>query len=71
MQGKSPISYCQELYSIGKEGGRVRTPIEFDPSSALEGFVLRSNPELSTIRNKDGMGPEIHSSCAHENQLAS
>ncbi|KAK2113844.1 hypothetical protein P7K49_008110, partial [Saguinus oedipus] len=59
IQGKSSIPHSQELDSIGKEGSRVGTPIECDLSSALERLVFGSNPELSTIRNKDGMRPEL------------
>ena len=71
MQGKSSIPHSQELDSIRKEGGRVGTPIEFDLSFALEGLVLGPNPELSTIRNKDGVRSELHGSWVQENQLSS
>lgn len=71
MQGKSSIPHSQELDSIWEKGGRVGTPIQCDLSLILEGLVLRSNPELSTIRNKDGMCPELNGSLIHENQSAS
>lgn len=70
MQGKSSIPHGQELDSIGKEGRRVGTPIEFDLSFALERLALGSNPEFSTIRNKDRVGPELDRSWIHKNQLA-
>jgi hypothetical protein len=71
MQTKSSTPHSQELDSIGKEGSRVRTPIQFDLSFALERFVLRSNPQLSTIRNKNGVRTELDGSWIHKNQLAS
>lgn len=71
MQGKSSIPHRQELDTIWKEGSRVGTPIEFDLSFALEGLILRSNPELSTIGNEDGVCPKLNGSWIHENQLAS
>lgn len=71
MHGKSSIPHSQELDTVRKKWGRVGTPIECDLSFALEGLVLRSNPELSTVRNKDGVCPEFDGSWIHENQLAS
>lgn len=70
MQGKGSIPHRQELHSIGKEGGRVGTSIEFELSFALERFVLRADVELSPICNKDGVGSELNGSWFHENQLA-
>ena len=46
------------------------TSIDFDPSFALERLFLRSNMELSTICNKDGVGSELNGSWIHEDQLA-
>ena len=71
MKGKSSIPHSQELDSIWEEAGRVGAAIEFDPSFALEGLVLRSNPEFSTIRNKDGVCPEFEGSQVQEDQLPS
>lgn len=71
MQGKCSTPHSQELDTIWKERGRVRTPVEFDLGFALEGLVLGSNPELPTIRNEDGVYPELNGSWIHENQLAS
>lgn len=70
MQGKSSIPHSQELHSIGKEGSRVGTSVEFEPSFALERLVFGSDMELSTICNKDGVGSELDGSWLHENQLA-
>ena len=62
MQWKGSIPHCQELHSIGKEGGRVGTSIEFELSFALERFVLRANVSSppSVIRMEwalSSMGP--------------
>lgn len=71
MQRKSSIPHSQELDTIWKKVGGVGTSIECDLSFALEGLVLGSNPELSAMRNEDGVCPELDGSWVHENQLAS
>lgn len=70
MQGKGSIPHRQELHSIGKEGGRVGTSIEFELSFALERLELGADVELAPIRNKDGVGSELNGSWFNENQLA-
>lgn len=70
MQGKGSIPHRQELHSIGKEGDRVRTSVEFELSFAFERLELGADVELSTICNKDGVGSELNGSWFHENQLA-
>lgn len=71
MQRKSSVSHSQELDSIWEERTSVGTPVEFDRSFASEGLILGSNPELATIRNKDGVRPELDGSWVQENQLPS
>lgn len=70
MQGKSSIPHSQELHPIGKERSRVGTSVEFEMSFALERLLLRSDMELSTMCNEDGVGSELNGSWLHENQLA-
>lgn len=71
MQRKGSVPHSQELDTIREKGGRVGTPVQCDLSFALEGLVLGSNLQFSTIGNKDGVCPELNGPRIHENQLAS